>query len=64
MYSGSKEHLLIDYQGSIVNFTLTKTSDSERMAVWELLKVKNHNYLLGDKGYLSALVKSNLDGEQ
>ena len=63
-YYGFKGHLLIDDSGNITNFTLTEASGSEREAVWELTKHKKQNFLLGDKGYLSALLKEDLYNEQ
>ena len=63
-YYGFKGHLLIDDTGNITNFTLTEASGSEREAVWELAEHKKQNFLLGDKGYLSALFKEDLYNEQ
>ena len=63
-YYGFKGHLLVDAAGNIANFTLTEASGSEREAVWELVDNKNDTFLLGDKGYLSALFKSDLESEQ
>lgn len=63
-YYGFKGHLLIDDAGNIANFTLTEASGSERDAVWELVRNKKRNFLLGDKGYLSTRFKKDLDNEQ
>ena len=63
-YYGFKGHLLIDDIGNIANFTLTEASGSEREAVWELIRHKKRNFLLGDKGYLSASFKDDLENEQ
>ena len=63
-YYGFKGHLLIDDTGNITNFTLTEASGSEREAVWELAEHKKQNFLLGDKGYLSATFKEDLYNEQ
>lgn len=63
-YYGFKGHLLVDDAGNIANFTLTEASGSEREAVWELVLNKKHKFLLGDKGYLSASFKGDLDSEQ
>ena len=41
-----------------------QTFGSEREAVWELIRNKNNTFLLGDKGYLSARFKSDLNSEQ
>ena len=62
-YYGFKGHLLVDNEGNIANFTLTEASGSEREAVWELVQNKSQNFLLGDKGYLSARFKEDLDKE-
>ena len=59
-YYGFKGYLLIDGAGNIANFTLTEASGSEREAVWELTENKKQNFLLGDKGYLSARFKEDL----
>ncbi|WP_028866352.1 IS982 family transposase [Psychromonas hadalis] len=63
-YYGFKGHLLVDAVGNIANFTLTEASGSERKAVWELVRNKKDKFLLGDKGYLSARFKSDLNSEQ
>tara|TARA_B110000881_G_scaffold155996_1_gene138823 strand:+ start:101 stop:994 length:894 start_codon:yes stop_codon:yes gene_type:complete len=63
-YYGFKGHLLVDDVGNIINFTLTEAAGSERDAVWELIQNKSNNYLLGDKGYLSSRLKSDLLSEQ
>lgn len=63
-YYGFKGHLLVDGAGNIANFTLTEASGSEREGVWELMRNKNNTFLLGDKGYLSAHFKSDLNSEQ
>lgn len=63
-YYGFKGHLLIDDTGNIANFTLTEASGSEREAVWELTENKKQNFLLGDKGYLSARFREALYIEQ
>jgi hypothetical protein len=64
IYYGFKGHLLIDSIGNITNFTLTEAAGSEREAVWELVENRTDNFLLGDKGYLSALFKQDLYFEQ
>ena len=55
---------MVNDTGNIASFALTEASGNEREAVWELVKNKKSNFLLGDKGYLSARFKEDLNNEQ
>ncbi len=51
-YYGFKGHLVINEQGKILDFGLTKANADEREALFDFLP-QNPRYLLGDKGYLT-----------
>jgi hypothetical protein len=55
---------LVDDTCNIASLTLTEASGSERDAVWELVENKKVIVLLGDKSYLSARFKEDLNNEQ
>ena len=58
-YYGFHGHLLISDTGVITGFTLTPANGSEREALWDLVD-KIQGLLIGDKGYISAFHKAEL----
>ena len=59
-YFGFEGHVMVDFHGVIAGFSLSPARDSEREAVWELTEALHGGLLLGDKGYLSAALQSEL----
>lgn len=58
-YYGFHGHLLISLSGVITGFTVTTANADEREAPWEILPGV-HGLVIGDKGYISALLHNNL----
>ena len=58
-YYGFHGHLLISLSGVITAFTATAANADEREALWELLPGV-HGLVIGDKGYISALLHQDL----
>jgi len=60
-YYGFHGHLLINGTGVISGFTLTPANGNEREALWDTVQGVQ-GLLIGDKGYLSAPLKQELQG--
>ena len=57
-------HALCAKNGAITDFILTPANVDDREAVWELVERYNeHLWLVGDKGYISALLAEDLYAE-
>ena len=59
IYYGFHGHLLVTETGIITSFCLTPANGSEREALWDLVP-SIEGLLIGDKGYLSAPLKAEL----
>jgi hypothetical protein len=59
IYYGFHGHLLVTETGIITGFCLTPANGSERAALWDLVP-SIQGLLIGDKGYLSAPLKAEL----
>ncbi len=58
-YYGFEGHIIISYQGLVVGYTLTAASVDERDALWDMTEAIR-GVLLGDKGYIRPLLKTEL----
>jgi hypothetical protein len=58
-FYGFRGHLLVSADGIITGFTLTPANGDEREALWDLLP-EIQGLLIGDKGYISAWLRQEL----
>jgi hypothetical protein len=64
-YYGYKTHALCTANGFISDIIFTSASTDDREAVFELVETYNgHMTMIGDKGYISAPLASDLDSEK
>jgi IS5 family transposase len=59
-YYGFHGHLLISASGVITGFTLTAANGDEREAIWDIVGLIQ-GLLIGDKGYISATLRQELE---
>jgi hypothetical protein len=58
-FYGFRGHLIVDFNGTIANMTVTAANLDERDAIWEMCEPL-HGLLIGDKGYISQMLKDDL----
>jgi len=58
-FYGFRGHLLVSADGIITGFTLTPANGDEREALWDL-RQEIQGLLIGDKGYISAWLRQEL----
>lgn len=63
-YYGFKLHAITTIEGFITDFILTPANIDDREAVWELVDTYNSITIIGDKGYTSKHLPSQLQSEK
>jgi len=63
-YLGYKLHLLVSFDGFITDFTITPANIDDRAATWDLVEPYQKITILGDKGYISSDLGSELKAEK